>query len=170
MKKQYIVGRNKNQQLDPVSHVLYEYYFVVFWSVKKLKIYLDLRYMVVEELIELMVPVIYIFIDITLWFMPNKDLVAGLGNSAFGYTRPTSLEYIPPLILVIVVEFFSFFFLVKVIKAKCQINLWTAMKLFVHTDGRYCIYFALFAFITTNVFRYVPLGCNIHLDFRWRYE
>jgi len=124
-------------------------------------------FLVLEELIEFIVPTVYILTDIVIFYIPNFKLVAGLGVTAFGMQSTKDLSYIVGMMIVLGTELATFLFCQMILQYKCQLNLRTALVGFLHENGTVCCYFGMFAIINMNAIRYVPLGADPYVNFYW---
>jgi len=122
-----------------------------------------------EEIAELLVITVYILLELTLWNLENKTLIAGTGISAFGLQKAENLKYIGSLLVMLAGELFTFAFAHMVLKWKCDLHLHTALMCSIHKNGYIC-YMATFSIVMQNVFRYVPFGCDLHFNFKWLLE
>jgi len=126
-------------------------------------------YVGLEEISEIVAITTYILTEITIAYLPSKNLIAGTGLTAFGLHKTEGLQHIQLLLGSLLCELGTYIFLHFALKWKCDIYLTTAMAA-IFNDNGYLIYFSLFSVMIQNMFRFVPLGCDLFFNFAWLSE
>lgn len=126
------------------------------------------QHLIQEELVEAIVPLIYLLTATIIYYLPNGKLVNGIRASEWGYFQLEDMgDFATMMIMVIFLEIFSFLILSFGIKYFTGLTLWYLVKDYLHEYGDIVVWNIVGAFTVLYVIQFQPFGADISFEFNW---